>query len=247
MNQTIDKLTINAFANDLEAQFELAQRYAVGNEVRQDYVEAVKWYRRAADQDFADAQFELARCYETGNGVWRDYAEAAKWYRLAAEQGHAEAQRELGRCYTQGRGVKADYDEADKWFSTAADQGCFATESDFVELNALLQKSYKDGTLKYRGLEQLEKQYAAKKTTPRHPRKKYTGPFAGLVNPLIELWDMIMPEEANIFEWIVLLIFYIVVATVILVVATIFFVFQIFQILFLVEGIRGLAHGHRSR
>jgi len=247
MNQTIEKLTVNVSANDLEAQFELAQRYAVGNEVRQDYAEAVKWYRKAADQDYADAQFELARCYETGNGVRRNYAEAAKWYRLAAEQGHAEAQRELGRCYIRGRGVKADYDEADKWISTAADQGCFATESDFAELNALLQKSYKDGTLKYRGLEQLEKQYEAKKTTQRQPRKKYAGPFAGLVNPLIELWDMIMPEEANIFEWIVLLIFYIVVTTVILVVATIFFVFQIFQILFLVEGIRGLAHGHRSR
>ena len=38
MNQTIEKLTINASTNDLEAQFELAQRYAVGNEVRQDMV-----------------------------------------------------------------------------------------------------------------------------------------------------------------------------------------------------------------
>ena len=247
MNQTIDKLTINAFANDLEAQFELAQRYAVGNEVRQDYVEAVKWYRRAADLDFADAQFELARCYETGNGVRRDYAEAAKWYRLAAEQGHAEAQRKLGRCYTQGRGVKADYDEADKWFSTAADQGCFATESDFAELKALLQKSYKDGTLKYRGLEQLEKQFEAKKAPQRRSRKKYTGPFSGLVNPLVELWDMIVPEDANFFELIVLLIFYIVVASVILIVAAVFFVFQIIQVLFFVEGIRGLARGHRSR
>ena len=212
MNQTIDKLTINAFANDLEAQFELAQRYAVGNEVRQDYVEAVKWYRRAADQDFAEAQFELARCYETGNGVRRDYAEAAKWYRLAAEQGHAEAQRELGRCYTRGKGVKADYDEADRWFSAASDQGYFAAESDFIELNALLQKSYKEGTLKYKALEQLEKKYEAK-TAPRCPRKKYTGPFAGLVNPLIELWDMIVPEDTNFFEWVILTFVYVVIAS----------------------------------
>ena len=56
-----------------------------------------------------------------------------------------------------------------------------------------------------------------------------------------------MPEDANFFEWIVLLIFYIVVASVILVIAAVSLVFQIFQVLFLVEGIRGLAHSSRSR
>ena len=244
--KNIQMLTNDASSGDLEAQFELAQRYAVGNGVMQSDAEAARWYRKAADQDFADAQFELARCYDTGKGVRKSSAEAAKWYRLAAEQGHAEAQCELGRCYTSGKGVKADYVEADRWFSAASDQGHFATESDFAELNALLEKSFREGTLKYKELERLEKQCEEKKA-PRRPRLKYTGPFAGLVNPFVELWDMIMPEDANFFEWIVLLIFYIVVASVILVIAAVSLVFQIFQVLFLVEGIRGLAHSSRSR
>ena len=32
------------------------------------YVEAVKWYRKAAEQNYAEAQFNLGLCYENGQG-----------------------------------------------------------------------------------------------------------------------------------------------------------------------------------
>lgn len=35
--------------------------YFTGYEVQQDYAEAVKWYREAAEQGFIEAQFNLAR------------------------------------------------------------------------------------------------------------------------------------------------------------------------------------------
>jgi TPR repeat protein len=44
-----------------------------GHGVPQDYVEAVKWFRRAAEQGFADAQDSLARMYVQGQGVPKDY------------------------------------------------------------------------------------------------------------------------------------------------------------------------------
>ena len=69
---------------------------------------AVKWYRKAAEQDHADAQTKLGVCYFSGEGVAKDFAEAAKWYRKAAEQGHANAQYNLGVCYDNGRGVAKD-------------------------------------------------------------------------------------------------------------------------------------------
>ena len=246
MNQIIEKLMVDASAGDLEAQFELAQHYAVGNGVIQNYVEAAKWYRKAADHDCADAQFELARCYDTGCGVLKNYGEAVKWYRRAAEQGHAEAQCDLGRCYTQGKGVKADYEEAERWFLCAADQGCFATKNDYAELNALLQRSYKEGTMKCKALEQLEKQCEAKKAA-QHPRKKYTGPFTGLVNPLVELWDLIVSEDTNFFELVILTIIYVVIASVLLAVSILFLLFQIIHVLLVFEGVRGLVRGSRSR
>ena len=64
-----------------------------------NYKQAVKWYRKAAEQGFAEAQFYLGWMYAEGQGVAEDYKQAAKWYRQAAEQGHAKAQNNLGVRY----------------------------------------------------------------------------------------------------------------------------------------------------
>jgi len=48
----------------------------LGRGVAQDYVEAVKWFRKAAEQNEADAQFNLGICYFIGRGVAKDEAEA---------------------------------------------------------------------------------------------------------------------------------------------------------------------------
>lgn len=60
---------------------------------------AAKWYRKAADQGFAESQFILGLCYYEGKGVEQNKAEAVKWFRKAAEQGHElakEALKDLG-------------------------------------------------------------------------------------------------------------------------------------------------------
>ncbi len=87
-----------------------------------DYVEAVKWFRKAAEQNYAEAQNNLGACYATGQGVAKDYVEAVKWYRKAAEQNFAPAQYNLGVCYATGRGVATNYVEAVKWYRKAAEQ-----------------------------------------------------------------------------------------------------------------------------
>ena len=50
-------------------------------------MEAVRWYRAAADQGFAPAQFNLGAMHVKGQGVPVDCAAAAKWWKLAADQG----------------------------------------------------------------------------------------------------------------------------------------------------------------
>jgi hypothetical protein len=60
-----------------------------------DYVEAMRWYRKAADQGDADAQYNIGWLYEHGRGVAQDYAEAMRWYRKAADQGNANAKAGL--------------------------------------------------------------------------------------------------------------------------------------------------------
>ena len=61
--------------------------YAKGRGVRQDNVEAVRWYRQAAAQGFAQAQYNLGVMYETGRGVRQDLALAQEWYGKACQNG----------------------------------------------------------------------------------------------------------------------------------------------------------------
>ena len=104
---------------DAETQYVLGIFFDDGEE----YEEAVKWSRKAAEQGYAEAQFFLGRSYALGQGVPQDYAEAARWFRKAAEQGHAEAQFFLGVMYDNGDGVPQDYAEAARWYRKAAEQG----------------------------------------------------------------------------------------------------------------------------
>ena len=89
----------------------------------QQYIEAVIWYRKAADLGHEKAQFALARCYDYGNGVEKNPNEAVNWFLKAAEQGDAPAQNCLGYCYQMGHGVEKDISKAIKWFQKAADYG----------------------------------------------------------------------------------------------------------------------------
>jgi uncharacterized protein len=82
--------------------------------------EAVRWFRRAAEQEFPSAQFSLGLMYYHGHGVPRDYAETARWWRRAAEQGYANAQSSLGTLYDQGTGVPQNYAEGSELVS----RGC---------------------------------------------------------------------------------------------------------------------------
>ncbi|MBR5893847.1 MAG: sel1 repeat family protein, partial [Bacteroidaceae bacterium] len=77
------------------AQCNLGYCYGTGSGVEKDPTEAVKWYRKAAEQGQVNAQYNLGLCYEIG--VAKDLAEAVKWYRKAAEQGHADAKAALQR------------------------------------------------------------------------------------------------------------------------------------------------------
>ncbi|MBR5296261.1 MAG: sel1 repeat family protein, partial [Parabacteroides sp.] len=54
-----------------------------------NYVEAVKWYRKAADQGHAGAQFALSDCLFYGRGITKNEEEAIKWLRISADQGYA--------------------------------------------------------------------------------------------------------------------------------------------------------------
>ena len=65
---------------------------------------AASYFRKAADQGFAEAQNNLGVLYANGDGVKKDPKEARKWFDKAAAQGHPGAQRNLEMLQQQSKG-----------------------------------------------------------------------------------------------------------------------------------------------
>jgi uncharacterized protein len=116
----VSALKEKAAAGDPTAEVKLGMKYALG--VPRDSQEAMKWFRLAADQGFADGQYRLGGMYDVGQSP-QNPVEAIKWYTLAAKQGHKDAQYRLGVMYDQGRGTSRDYAEAARWYEKAGAQG----------------------------------------------------------------------------------------------------------------------------
>jgi TPR repeat protein len=120
------------------AMNKLGVMYSKGDGVVQDYKEAAKLYRKAAEQGVATAQYNLGKMYIDGKGVEKDYKEAAKWFCKAAEKGDekhikgcldfvgrgsVETQFKLGKMFQQGQGVAQDDNKAARWICGAAEKG----------------------------------------------------------------------------------------------------------------------------
>jgi hypothetical protein len=69
------------------AQYFLGNMYEHGRGVPQNYAEAVKWYRKSAEQDDETSQNILGEMYRDGQGVPQDYVQAHMWFSLAASKG----------------------------------------------------------------------------------------------------------------------------------------------------------------
>ena len=71
------------------AQFSLGSMYHNGQGVAQDYREAVRWYRLAAEQGLMFAHYNLGLMYANGQGVAQDYVRAHMWFNLGAIPGYS--------------------------------------------------------------------------------------------------------------------------------------------------------------
>jgi hypothetical protein len=107
----VDQLRADADKGQADAQAELGIRFLFGNGVAKDYVEAVKWFRKAPEQGNPLAQADLGYCYVNGYGtknafgitdkfggalIQKDVVWGYMWYNLAAAQGQKEAVQNLG-------------------------------------------------------------------------------------------------------------------------------------------------------
>jgi GAF domain-containing protein/PilZ domain-containing protein/Sel1 repeat-containing protein len=82
--ETLQKL---AAGGDPVAQFDVGVRYWTGDQVAQDYGQAVHWFSLAAGQNNVAAQAMLGNCYWAGRGVPADSMRAYFWSFLAQAGG----------------------------------------------------------------------------------------------------------------------------------------------------------------
>jgi len=66
-----------------------------GQGVVQDFKEAAKWYRLAAEQGSALAQYNLGVIYAKGRGVAQNFMRAHMWLDVAEKNGNVDAARNL--------------------------------------------------------------------------------------------------------------------------------------------------------
>lgn len=90
-------LQVAARHGNTRAQAMLGYAYATGQGVPQNFVVAVKWYRRAAWQGDAVAQYLLAMMYDRGQGVHESRILAQKWLILATARANGRQRDDFRR------------------------------------------------------------------------------------------------------------------------------------------------------
>jgi hypothetical protein len=84
---TLEGMRKLAMQGDPAAQFSVGARYATGEDVPQDYAEAVRWFTMAAEQGHVVSQATLGAYYWAGRGVPQDLGKAYFWSVLAQAGG----------------------------------------------------------------------------------------------------------------------------------------------------------------
>ncbi len=117
-----EKNWVKAQTGDAEAQDAVAYHYQKGKVVDKDIQEAVKWYRKAAEQGNISAQSSLMSLYswhgELANKKPQEcYYWAMKVYHHpnATARDIMDSSGELYHCYDEGYGVEKNPEKAAEW------------------------------------------------------------------------------------------------------------------------------------
>jgi TPR repeat protein len=110
---------------------------------KKDLPQAVYWFEKSAQQDFADAENRLGKLYLGNSGLPRNPDLAIHWLKKAALHGVVEAQQELGRLGVTDFGErvategKSKIAESRTKISEAAQQGLTKAEQIAVAVPAI--------------------------------------------------------------------------------------------------------------
>jgi TPR repeat protein len=124
LEEVFDLYARSAELGNAIAQYNLAMMYSNGESVYVDYQQAVYWFKKSAQQEFAPAQYRLGEMYyfEKG-GLSRDLDMAIALFNEAAEQHDPDALMNLAMLAGTGEGVPHDTEKALFWIKQAHKSG----------------------------------------------------------------------------------------------------------------------------
>jgi TPR repeat protein len=135
--QAVERLRSAVARKDKLAFYHLAEMYALGWGVDQDFTEAFRLFTLSAENGLPEAQLALGSMYERGQSVPVDYARARECYRRAAESGSPTAVTALGLLYERGLGVARNETRSVALFTMSAGYG------DPMGMNILAHKLFR--------------------------------------------------------------------------------------------------------
>ncbi len=119
---SFNELIQKAEHNDGDAQAKLADMFAKGNSVPQDFKQAAHWRQRSAIQGNAEAQNALGKQYAAGLGVSQDNDKALLWLQRAVKTENPEFWFDLAVFYEQ-LGSDEALEAAVSWHRRAVNAG----------------------------------------------------------------------------------------------------------------------------
>jgi TPR repeat protein len=108
-------------AKDITAGYmAIGDEYVQGDILKQDYVEAMRWYKKAVDAGEGAGCERIASLFARGLGVPQDNEQILHWLQRGADLGDPVASYDLGRAYEQGSAVPPDPQKAVTLYENAA-------------------------------------------------------------------------------------------------------------------------------
>ncbi len=129
--------------NETSCISSLANGYYYGTFVKQDYTQAMRWYKKAAQYGDGFAYYMISYMNYYGNGVDENNEEAWKWAKQGAERGIANCIYFKGVICKDGYAPQ-DHQKSDciRFFEEAADLGGYAGEQSLLELYEIYRPNW---------------------------------------------------------------------------------------------------------
>lgn len=129
----------------IAALHNVANAYAYGKGVEQNYSEAIKYYEAAIEKNDPFSKFTLGTWLYNGlGGLKVDKNRSFQLQLEAAEQGHPSAMFNTGSAYMEGIAIKQNFLIASEWFEKASNYGIIEANINLGNLYRLGQGVPKD-------------------------------------------------------------------------------------------------------